>query len=541
MACKKERRALPVIPGSDYTTGISLMSARPDSAYYYFNKAATESRDSLQIAQAYNRMALIQSREGDNYGGQEDLLTSLKYLHEDRDDDAYCLVSDYNGLGNTSLNLKNYDTAIAYFDRAFQLARDGRSKTVALNNKARTFQEMSKYAQAAAIYDSILPQSKPDKKEFARILTNLATVRWLRDSDYRAAPDLLMALEMRKAEKDDWGLNSSYAHLADYYRHSQPDSALYYARAMYAVASRLESPDDELEALEKLIALGPVGELKPYFERYRTLKDSLETVHNRAKNQFALIRYDAERTKTENLRLERENAERRADALLQQAISAGAIMALIILIVVGRSWYRKRKRSLVWEKERAIREERLRTSQKVHDVVANGLYRVMMEIEHGEKLEKEPMLDKIETLYLQSRDISYEPAGAPAGDFQTSVDQLMAPFAASGTTVLIVGADLAVWDRVAKETKMELLLILQEFMVNMDKHSGARNVVFRFACKGDGLTVRYADDGVGLPADFRLGNGLTNTGNRIASMGGRITFERNSPKGTKIIIDLPNN
>ena len=80
-----------------------------------------------------------------------------------------------------------------------------------------------------------------------------------------------------------------------------------------------------------------------------------------------------------------------------------------------------------------------------------------------------------------------------------------------------------------------------DFIVDSDEQPGARNVVFRFACKGDGLTVRYADDGVGLPADFRLGNGLTNTGNRIASMGGRITFERNSPKGTKIIIDLPNN
>jgi signal transduction histidine kinase len=517
------------------------MSQRPDSAYYYFNKTATESRDSLQIAQAYNRMALIQSREGDNYGGQEDLLTSLKYLHEGRDDDAYCLVSDYNGLGNTSLNLKNYDTAIAYFDRAFQLAGDGRSKTVALNNKARTYQEMSKYAQAAAIYDSILPQSRTDKKEFARVLTNLVTVRWLRDSDYRAAPDLLLALEMREAEKDDWGLNSSYAHLADYYRRSRPDSALYYARAMYAVASRLESPDDELEALEKLIALSPVGELKPYFARYRILKDSLETARNRSKSQFALIRYDAERTKTENLRLERENAERKTDAVRQQAISVGAILAMVILIVVGRSWYRKRKRFLEWEKERAIREDRLRTSQKMHDVVANGLYRVMMEIEHGEKLEREPMLDKIETLYLQSRDISYEQAGVSGGDIQTRLGQLISPFARTGTKVLIVGNDPAVWEGVGEQIKRTVEVVLQELMVNMDKHSGAQNVVIRFETEARGLRVQYTDDGIGLPADLRFGNGLANTETRISTIGGRIIFGQNAPRGTKIEIYLPNN
>ncbi|HWK02583.1 MAG TPA: tetratricopeptide repeat protein, partial [Puia sp.] len=202
IACKQEHKAVPVTLSPDYEKGVSFLNSRHDSAYYYLNKAATESKDSLQIAQAYNVMAVIQAREGDYYGGQEDLLTSIKYLHAEREDDQYCLVADYNVLGSTSLNQKNYDAAIDYYDQALHLAKDERSKAVALNNKAVAFQKKGQYAQAAAIYESIMRQSKREKKEYARVLCNLATVRWLQDSNYRAAPDLLMALQIRKKEKD---------------------------------------------------------------------------------------------------------------------------------------------------------------------------------------------------------------------------------------------------------------------------------------------------------------------------------------------------
>src|SRR5258708_526446 len=111
IACKEEHKAVPVSLSPDYKKSIAFMNTRHDSAYYYLNKAATESKDSLQIAQAYNVMAVIQNREGDYYGAQEDLLTSLRYLHPDRENDQYCLVADYNVLGSTSLNQKNYDAA----------------------------------------------------------------------------------------------------------------------------------------------------------------------------------------------------------------------------------------------------------------------------------------------------------------------------------------------------------------------------------------------------------------------------------------------
>jgi signal transduction histidine kinase len=529
-ACREQHKVVPLITTPDYQKGLSFLNRQNDSAFYYFNKVATGSKDSLQVAMAYTNMAVIQSDAGDYFGSQESLLASLKYLDEQKAKDHHCLLSDYNELGSTSLNLKNYDAAIAYYDQALQFAKDDAYKTIALNNKAVAYQKKKQYSQAIAIYRSIIEQSKKNKKEYARILSNLARVEWLQNPGYPAAPGLLQALQIRKEEKDDWGLNASYAHLSDYYSGSRPDSALLYADKMYAIARQLSSPDDELEALQKLITLSAPKAVKQYFIRYQYLSDSLQTARNAAKNQFALIRYEAEKNKADNLRLQKDNTEKRIQIMWQWILICGVVLVFIILIVF-----------LVSRHRNVIRKQQLKTSQKVHDVVANGLYRLMAEIQHHDAVEKEQLLDAIEQLYDQSRDISYEPQQPENSNahFQESIAGLLRSFASPGTKVLVVGNHPDIWNGLKDGAKKELEHVLQELMVNMKKHSTAGNVVVRFERRENQLKIQYTDDGIGLPEHFRYGNGLTNTGNRIKDIGGLITFGKHTPKGLKVEITLP--
>lgn len=535
-ACGERHKDAAVITTPDYKKGQSFLNQQNDSAFYYFNKAATNSKDSLQIAMAYSHMAILQTDAGDYYGGQENLLLSLKYLKEQIEKDRYCLVSDYNELGSNSLNLKNYDAAIEYYTRALKFANNDDFRTIASNNLAVAYQKKRQYAQAIAIYQSIINRSKKEKNEYARVLSNLARVRWLQDSGYRAAPDLLMALQIRKDEKDLWGLNASYAHLSDYYFHSRPDSALLYAEKMYAIAQQLSSPDDELEALQKLLSLSPPKDIKQYFIRYQSLNDSIQTSRNAAKNQFALIRYDAERNKADNIRLQKENTEKKLEIVEQQIIIYGSISLFLVIICAVFAWYRKRKRRL----ERQFRENELKTSQKVHDVVANGLYAIMMDIEHQKTIEKEQLLDKIESLYEQSRNISYVQSRRSQTDFKGTVTNLLSSFADQDTKILIAGNDNNdFWNKMEDHIKEELELVLKELMINMKKHSSAQNVAVKFERQGDWLNVQYTDDGVGLPSPLQYGNGLSNTGNRINSIGGRIIFDKNTTKGVKIQVHIP--
>lgn len=527
-ACSKQHKAIAVVSSDDFKKGTSFLDRENDSAYYYFNKVATSSKDSLQIAVAFNYMARIQSGEGDYYGGQETLLASLSYLHENKQRDQYCLSADFDALGSISLNLQNYDAAINYYNRAIALMTIEAYRVITLNNMAFAYQKDGKYAQAIAIYDSILPSSKKSKNVYPRVVTNLAMARWLQDSTYHAAPELLMALRLRKDQKDDWGLNSSYAHLSDYYFTIRPDSALLYSSDMYEIANRLKSPDDQLEALQKLIRLSPVKDLKYYFARYLHLSDSLQTARNAAKNQFALVRYEAQKNKTDNLRLQQKYTEEQVQIIQQRiAIFASLIGCMILLGIV------------LWTYQIRLRNYQLKTSQKVHDVVANGLYRLMMDMQHGDPIERGRLLDRIEDLYERSRDISHEIPEKAIQNFQETITALLKSFSCPSTKVLIAGNDKELWAKITDRVQNELKPILQELMINMQKHSGARNVLVQFAQEDNRLKIRYTDDGVGFPPNPHFGNGLTNTENRIKRSGGRVIFDKNAPKGLRIEIYLP--
>src|SRR5215203_3619420 len=118
-----------------------------------------------------------------------------------------------------------------------------------------------------------------------------------------------------------------------------------------------------------------------------------------------------------------------------------------------------------------IRKQQLKTSKKVHDVVANSIYQIMTDIEHKDAVEKERLLDKLEAVYEQSRDISYEPIEKNYHDFHRTVRELLSTFATPTTKVLIVGNEKDLWAGIKEQVKKELKHVLQELMINMRKHS----------------------------------------------------------------------
>jgi tetratricopeptide (TPR) repeat protein len=540
-SCQENKRAVHKVNWDDYKKAYAWLSRQNDSAFYYFNQVVSSSRDSLQIAMAYNNMAVIQSDAGDDFGAQESLSMSLKFLDENKVQDRSCLANNFNELGRTSFNLKNGDAAIAFYNRAIRFTGDSLGKLLILNNKANAFQQQKDYPQALKLYREVMAQSGTSGAAYARVLTNMATTKWLADPRYHAAPELLKALDIRRQEKDLWGQNSSFAHLADYYLPSQPDSALFYARAMYAIARHLNNPDDQLEALEKLVRVAEPADVRQYFKRYRQLGDSVQTARNAAKNQFALIRYNVEKQKTENLGLQKENAEKRYQITYQQILLGFAVFVLLAGAGFGVFWYRKRKQRMELEKQAEIRDNRLKTAKKVHDVLANGLYRLMSGVENEENLDKEALLDNLEDLYERTRDISYGEPDLAGGDFHAALSELLTAFAAADVRVGLVGNTEGLWAGVDVPARQELYYILQELMVNMKKHSGAKNVAVLFERAGNRVAVHYADDGRGIPAGTRYKNGLTNTGNRINAIRGEINFDSHAGKGLEVRITFPLN
>jgi tetratricopeptide (TPR) repeat protein len=531
-ACHRKQKIVPADKWADYRKGYTFWSSNKDSAFFYFNRAAVSQPDKKQSALAYYNMSLIQSDAGDHYGAQESLTQSLKLLDTHLAKDRSNLALDYDGLGMTCYDLNDYTQALNYYQQALPYADDKTLQGLILNNIGNAYKGLATYSQALINYQRAIELNGTKNTSYARTLTNMAMAKWLRDHWYDAVPELKTSLAIRLQFNDRLGENSSYAHLADFYKDSRPDSALYYAKKMFTVANSLQSPDDELEALQKLIALSQPAEVKAYFHRYQTLSDSLWKSRNAAKNQFALIRYNVEKSKAENLELQKENAAKK-----YQLVVALIIFSLSSLLAVF--WYRKRKQHLQLEAENSIKQNQLTVSQRVHDVVSNGLHRVMSEIENQDKLEKDTLLDQIEMLYEQSRDISYERPGIPNHDFQGKISRLLTSFAGPAIKIALAGNNSQIWEKVGAPAREQLDLILQELMVNMKKHSQATNVAVLFKLEGHNFHIDYVDNGIGFAANTPYGNGLTNTGNRIQLMNGTLTFDSQLNKGTKIYIAIP--
>lgn len=511
---------------ADYLKGEALFLAKSDSAFYYLNKVTSASKDSLNIAMSYNLMGGIQSDAGDYFGSQESYLSSLKYLNPQKQSDQYCLMSSYNELGSSMLRLKNYNDALRYLELALEFNVDEIQKNTTLNNIALVHKGKHEFAKAISTY-RIIEKQNLNQEQYARVISNLANASWLNDPNYNAAPEFWQAMQIRKLINDDWGLNASYSHLADYYTKSNPDSALIYAEKMYAVAQKIKSPTDQVEALDKLIRLGPPAASKQYFPRYQSLNDSIHTARDSARNQFAVVRYETEKSKADNLVLQKDNTDKNIQIILQW----GLITVIILLTSFTFSWYRKKK-------QQSMRDQQLRTSQKVHDIVANGLYGIMTGLQHKEQIDKEALIDNIDFLYEQSRDISYETAGHHQ-DIPERTEKMLTSFATADTQVLVAGNNPKFWNRISPPVQRDLEQVLRNLMINMKKHSHASSVGIKFESHDHKLIIRYQDDGIGLPGEVQFGNGLRSTVNRISDLGGGITFEKNGTKGLKIQINIP--
>jgi signal transduction histidine kinase/Flp pilus assembly protein TadD len=543
IGCKQSDQTPAPSPQADagFSKAMDLLNSQPDSAFYYFNEVATQSTDSLEIASALNYMAIIQHNAGDYFGSIETLLAALGYLKEESEDKRPYYQAVYNLLGSNNLTLGNYVDAILYYQQTLELTTDPNFKNVARNNLAVAYQKQGDYAKAIELLTTIQNDTVSNPANLARVQSNLARTRWLQNRDFNPLPDFWSALRIRTTEKDQWGLNASYSHLADYYSQRRTDSALWYASNMYAVATSINSVDDQLEALQKIIPLAAPDKAKRYVTEYMRLSDSLQAARNSARNQFALIRYEAEKSKAENFELLKANAEKELLLFRQQLIGGSLVLALVGLVIFGINRQRKRKEQLQLQFEQSLREQQLKTSQKVHDVVANGLYRIMTTIEHKEELDKNELLDNIEELYEKSRDISYEaPDEIPATEsYHQSINDLLKGFASENTRVVIVGNEPDYWNNLHPAAKKNLAQVLQELMVNMRKHSKASLVLIKFGAENQALQITYTDDGIGLPEAAKFGNGLKNTENRIRELKGRISFGQHQPTGLKVEIHLP--
>ena len=516
-----------------------LENGHADSSFYYFNAAKQfflEQGDSLFVAKCLINMSITQHEKADYFGAQETALQAIPFLNENKTEHHAFLSMNYNALGMATDDIKDYPRAISFYEQAIKYSNDPQNTLVYRNNLAFSLLNNKKLEEAQQIYTDIIQGTHKSPAEYARVLANLARIKWQQDPTYPAIHEYLISLKIRKQEKDFWGQNASLAFITDYYEKQNPDSALIFAKRRYAIAKTIKSPNDQILALKKLIKLSPSDSSKYYFEIYNSLNDSLQQARIAAKNQFTMIRYEVEKNKAENLILQKDNADKAYNISRQRMWTAGISIFSVVVIIGGTFWYKRRQERLQLEAQNRIKANQLNISRKIHDVVSNGLYRVMTEIENRENIDRDGIIDRLEMMYEKSRDISYETevTKPEQQDYHIQIAELLKSFVTENRKVIIAGNDAEQWARIHVDIKEQITCILQELMVNMRKHSQATNVIIRFDWDVDVLRIYYSDNGVGMSESQVDGNGLRSIGNRIERLNGSITFINQEEKGVNI-------
>lgn len=516
-------------------------NSQNDSAYYYYyhsNKIYNKLLDSSRIGENLYNIAIIQSALGDYVESQATGIRAISYL--DKNNLKY-LSSIYNSLAISSRKQNDNNEALYWYSKSLSIASDRLDSISVLNNRAVAFRYLENYDESIIILTDLLEDSNLNKKQRtkAKVIDNLAYAKWLRNKTLNVLSEFEFAKNIRKQENDMMGLIASYAHLSEYNKVDNPKTALKQANKMYQLATNLKSPQDRLEALEKLINLGDFKNLKGYYSTSIRISDSLNKAKEYSRNKFAKLKYDNKKNREENLQLKIVSATKELELQKEKTrnILGAFSMGVVVLGFIGFEFYRKKKHNL--EKREEVYKMETQIAKKIHDEVANNVVSIMNKVQYT-KEPKEKLLDDLEKVYLITRNISHQNKQIETGKYYlNSLKNLIKSFNSKATHVILKNISSVGLEYLRENKQIEIYRVLQELMVNMQKHSGANLVAVTFKKEKRTIKINYADNGIGVDLnDIKIRNGLSNMENRIKSINGYITFESSLNNGFKVYINF---
>ncbi len=511
-------------------------------AFEYYNenfKISREVKDTLRAGRSLLNMANIQTFLGDHSGSKTTAIDGLKYIENTTD--LRSLSGLYHIISVANRHQNNFEEALKYNKQALALDKDSISKNsigikhilIFKNTKALILANQENYQKAIDILETLVSDSivKRDSSEYARVLGNLGYLYWLENKENKNSERVLInALEIRKKIKDIEGLITSNIYLTKYYLEKDKTKALYFAEAAYENAKKRHNLRLTIEAL------GFIFDLKENTNEeakiYNAVYNELTEINQSNREIYAVTKYDNDKLTTQNLVLKAETAKQRTQKIIYLA-------GTVILLLVGGFLFYLLQQRLKREKIREVYNAETRISKKIHDELANDVYNIMIQLQNNN--DDPRLLDKVEDVYLRTRDISRENSSLEIGvNYAQELSSMLSSYSTDNTMIIIKGVNEIGWQPITPEKKIIIHRVLQEIMVNMKKHSNAQLVAVTFKKTPKYIEINYSDNGVGASIEaINYSNGLSNVENRIKTIGGIFIFDSEIGKGFKAKISFP--
>ncbi|EDM44923.1 Tetratricopeptide TPR_2 [unidentified eubacterium SCB49] len=500
--------------------------------YAYFKKQKEEKRSKLDTTKTIfilRMLAIAEFEMGQIYASENTIVEAIKLLDasatkKNKHTDDY--LGTYNHLGMVYREIDQPKRAIATYNKALAHSIKLKDSIILLNNIANCHKELEQYDKSISIFE--LTYNKvlglKDKIETARALDNLGHTQF-KAGYTEGLPNMLQALEIRKEVNHNSQLYTSYKHLSEYYNSTNnKKEALTYATLGKETAAKVNTMYYK-DALSNYLKLNENSDISEYIH----LNDSIRKATLQQDNKFASIEYNINKEKERTLKAKLDIEKERRLKTIFQLVGIFIILIAIALYVVLKYRHKKEKIEQVYHTETKI-------SKKIHDEVANDIYKIMAKIQTTPNQELST-LDDLEIIYNKTRDISKEHATIDLKvAFGSLLIDLLQNYQSDTVNVITKNITNIDWSIVDDLKKKVIYRVIQELMTNMHKHSGATLVVITASQSGKKLKLKYADNGV--VNSLKKGSGLLNTETRIQSVNGSVIFETNKNQGLTATISL---
>lgn len=431
----------------------------------------------------------------------------------------------HNMLGILYKEQKQYKKSLEHYKIAQDLSDTKLHKAIIQNNIGVVYLKNNNSTKSIQTLLPLLQNEalKEKPKYYAKAVDNLGYAYI--DSNPKLADSLLfLGYKIRDSIQDNYSKIASTVHLSKLFAsQNNYQKATAFAAEAYTIATTVKSPDDRLEALDLLIRY---DDQKKWYPLFNKISDSITTVRQNNRNEFAKIKYDNSKA------LEQLNKQKNLKIILLIAIA----ILLIIGVLLVRLFRLKNKKDQL----NAIYETETKIAKKVHDELANDIFQTLSFVEIKDKEAtnfKDNLLDKLDKIYTKSRNISRENnVIATNENYVLEVSHLISGFNTSSVQIITKGLNDINWLKTTKEKKVAIYRVLQELLINTKKHSKASVVLVSFEKKLKTLHITFKDNGIGI-SDLKLKNGLANVENRIENVSGTCIFE--SDNGFKVQINIP--
>jgi signal transduction histidine kinase len=474
-------------------------------------------------------------------------------------------------LGIISRELKQYDKALDYYEKAIEISNKQKSgysnKYTTINNIASIFRNKGEFEKALELYQSILKEKRLfeiDPTFYPLILDNIAFTKFqANETDYDGIEQMLKkALKISDSLEERVIKLGITIDLSKFYKGIKvKDSALLYAQKTYKLSKEISNNDILLESMLLLSELNPGEEGKKYLNEHIKLSDSLLFNERSARNKFARIAFETDEIERENERISRER-------LWLLGVSIGLVLTLVLLYIVITQRSKNKELRFRQSQQEANEEiynlmlsqqdkvdearsnEKKRISQELHDGILGRLFGTRLSLDSLNFTEgkdaiktRSNYISELKTIEEDIRKISHDlntdfVSGSSFMDIiteliekQTEAYQLKFEFKHD---------DRINWEDISNKTKINIYRIIQESLQNIYKHADASMVKISFKPKNNVICLNISDDGKGFDIHkSKKGIGLKNISSRVNELEGKVNFDSEINKGTTITINFP--